>query len=138
MSDPFILEDGVLTVGGVDLSAWVSSVRIPREREIRRFRTIGVASERKKSGGKTWSVELNMLTDYDVAASFETLDAHFESGAAVALIFQPTTGVAAPDNPHFSGNVIVPSLDFIDAEAGDLSTFTITLEGDGDYTKVTS
>ena len=121
----------------VNLSDHLRSVTITYSAEIHDRTAMGSSGRKRLAGLKDWTAALEFNQDYAAGKVDATLFGYVGSTAKWFTI-KPTSAAAGATNPRFYGNFLLPEYNPIVGAAGDLSTLTVTLQGDGILNRTTS
>jgi hypothetical protein len=125
---------GTMTLATVDVSAYVSSAVISRTRQsITRPATFGNIRQTQAAGALVETLTLNFFSSTAAASMWADLyDAIDTDTAELAFECTLNEGAAGPDNPEFSGTIVVLGVD-TGAAVGTLreqsQTYPITAAG---------
>ena len=125
-----------LTIGGVDLSDKMTSASLEISYDDVETTAFGDAVRTRIAG--LGDATLNITFNQDFAASEVDATLNGLVGTATAFVFKPTDAVVGSTNPSESGSVFVNSYTPISAEAGTLSTFSVSWPTSGTITRATS
>lgn len=125
--------NGSITVAGTDISTYLTSARITYSRELIETTAFQSTSRTRTGGLYDWQVELTGNMDY----ADNTIDEIFHTnlGTSAAFIGRVTTGAISASNPEYTGNVIWGDWTVLNAQHGQLQTFSVTLMGNGALTR---
>lgn len=132
-----VLTDASLTVNDVDLSDHVKSITLNYSAEILDDTAMGATSKSRVAGLKDWSAEVEFLQDYAADKVDATLFP-LVGAASFAVHIKPKSGAIAVDNPDYTGNAVLGEYSPVSGAVGELSTVSVTFEGDGDLTRDTT
>ena len=125
-----------LTIGGVDLSDHISSATLEKNADEVETTAFGDASRTLIGGLQSGVLTINFHQDYAASEVDATISPLV--GSLTAFVFKPTNAVVGSTNPSESGSVFVNSYTPISAEAGTLSTFSVSWPTSGTITRATS
>ena len=138
-AEPYIARRPQLTLDTtVELDCHMREVRLtPDDSEID---TAVFCSPGRRAVGKTdWTLEMVVLQSFGDGSTTEGLYDQLAplSKTNVTYLLE-TDKLAGPDeeNPHFTGNLFVPSIPVLDATISEKSEFTLTFAVSEDPTKV--
>lgn len=130
----------VLTIGGTDYTAQVSTAKITSGEADSDFLTFAVAAT---GGAREYRLEFEAVQDMATGTLWDKV--WTAAGTSVAYILKPYgNATASASQPHYSGNATItePDGDFIGGEADSSTTSRMTFECswllDARPTKVTS
>lgn len=129
-----VLTNAKVTVNAVDLSDHVKSVTVNYSAEILEDTTMGATSKSRVAGLKDWSVEVEFIQDYAASEVDATLFP-LVGAAAFAISVVPVNTTVSATNPNFNGNCVLGEYSPVSGSVGELSTVTVTFEGDGTLTR---
>lgn len=128
--------DWFISVGGTDISSWTKSVKVNVNGESHDITTMG--NDGWKSiivGLKTWSVDVELLTEYGANKSSDIVWALFAT--TVAVVMRPDSGAKSATNPEYTGNATV--FTFADGgSVGEVPPISLRLEGNGALARAVS
>ncbi len=130
MATPFVLLNPVLTVNGVDLSAWAKKFAFPITFDQLDTTTFATSGWRTRAAG---------LGDTQIAAEFnqDFLDNMLDEivwgikATVVAWTVKPNNAAVSANNPQYSGNVLIAQVQPINNAVGELATMNVTWPGSG-------
>lgn len=128
-----ILTDCVVTINGVDLANGPTAVEINGDAETRDATGFGDTHRVFKVGFKNWTMTIAFHHDFSDNGLNELLFDWW--GTEQAITVKKVTGATAATNPEFQGNVIFTSVPLFNANVGELSGGSITLQGSGTLTR---
>lgn len=132
-----VLKDAFLSVGGTDLSAFVSQLTLNYAADVPEVTSMGDTTRTRLAGGlKDWSVDVEFYQDFDASQLDDTLFALV--GTQVALVIRPASAAVGSNNPEFTGNAILESYPPMGQSVGDAAAASATFQGDGTLTRATS
>jgi hypothetical protein len=122
-----------VTVNGTDISTYLTSARITYSRELIETTAFQSTTRTRTGGLYDWQVELSGNMDY----ADNTIDELFHTslGTSVAFLGRPSTAAISASNPEYTGNVIWGEWSVMNAQHGQLQTFSVTLMGNGALTR---
>lgn len=132
----FVFTDADVSIGGNDVSAYVSSVTINYSAEIQDTTAMGDTSRTRLGGLKDWSAEVELHQDFANSALDSILFPLV--GTSVAVSIKPTSSAVGTSNPNFNGNAILESYPPLGNSVGELATTSISLQGNGTLARSTS
>ena len=125
-----------LTIGGVDLSDHISSATLEKSAEEVETTAFGDASRTLIGGLQSGVLTVTFHQDYAASEVDATISPLV--GSLAAFVFKPTNAVVGSTNPSEAGSVCGNSYTPISAEAGTLSTFSVSWPTSGTITRATS
>lgn len=129
-----VLKNAYVMVNEVDLSAYVKSVTVNYSAEIIEDTAMGATSKSRIAGLKDWSIEVEFMQDYAENKVDATLYPLI-GAASFAIHVKPENTAISVTNPDFTGNAVLGEYTPVSGSVGELSTFSVTFEGDGDLTR---
>jgi hypothetical protein len=125
---------GNLSIGGTDVSAFVSSMIIKRERvSVTVPPTLGNIREVQKAGALKEALEITFFSSTAAASLWADLyDALDTDSAELAFVGNLSDAATGPDNPEFSGTIVVLGVDSgaaVGALREQSQTYPITADG---------
>jgi hypothetical protein len=132
----FVLTDASVTIGGNDISDHVQSVTINYAAEVQDCTAMGDSSRNRLGGLKDWSAEIELQQDF-AASNVDSIMFPLV-GTSVTVAIRPTSASVSATNPNYNGNAILESYPPLGNGVGDLSTSSISLQGNGDLSRSTS
>lgn len=132
----FAFTDAVVTVGGTDLSAWVTSVSLSVTADELEDTAMGDTYRSRLAGLKDWSVTIEFNQDFASSAVDDTLWPLLATTATVAI--KPTSGSTSATNPQYSGSVLVSQYPAFGNGVGDKATVSVTWPGAGTLSRATA
>ena len=132
-----IIKDAFVSVGATDISAHVTSVEIPFDRDEKEVTAMGDNSKTRIKGLKDGSVQINFNLDAGrvVDALFWT---EYLSDAVTAVVVRSDSGSVSATNPQYAGNVMVLEFNPISGTVGDNHASSVTWPASGDWARTTS
>lgn len=124
-----VFTNGVVYIGGVDLSNHITRVTIDETWAETDTTAINDAAARRQAGLIDASISFDFQQDFASASIEQTINPLL-GGTAPVMIWASgsTTGTA---NPKYTANVLCNEWHPIDASAGDLMTVSVTWPCDG-------
>lgn len=129
----FVVIDGFISLGGVDLSAFVTSFTVNYSSELQDTTAMGDNSRTRIGGLKDWSLEVEFNQDYEASAPDVTLFSLV--GTSVAIILRAASGAKSATNPEYTGNAILETYPPIGGSVGDKAVTTASFQGNGDLAR---
>lgn len=133
-----ILKDARVELNSVNISAWVKTVKLTKNRAIKETTAMTESSFSGLPGLRDWGVDLEMNQDMGSGGPDATLAAIDALDAAVAIKVRITSGAISATNPEYQGNVLLESYGPISGSRGDVAGVSAKLRGTGDLTRATS
>lgn len=133
-----ILKDAMVTLNSVNISAWVKTVKLTKNRAIKETTAMTESSFSALPGLRDWSVDLEMNQDMASGGPDATLAAIDALDVAVAIKVRIKSLDIATDNPEYQGNVLLESYGPISGSRGDVAGVSVKLRGTGTLTRATS
>lgn len=131
------LSNGVsVTLGSVDLSAYVSSVTLNRNYDELEVTAMGDTGHKYVAGLEASSVTIDFFNDWATDKVGQKLDSLL--GTSAALVLKPASGAVSATNPSYTMNVLVNNITPINGAVGDLATQSVTWNVNGSITKATA
>ena len=132
-----IITNGFVTVGGTDISAHVTSIELPFDRDEKEVTAMGDTSKTRIKGLKDGSIRLNFNLDAGrvVDALFWT---EFLSDAVTAVVVRADGGVVGATNPQYGGDVMVTEFAPVNGTVGDTHAGSITWPTTGTWARTTA
>lgn len=131
-----ILKNAYFSIDGVDLSDKVKQLSFDRSIEVQDTTTMGSNSRTKEPGLKDASGSVTFLQGYGAGSVEATLDAAF--GEIVPFEFRAKNDAVSADNPSFTGNLIITSLNPVAGGVGESQEAPINFDVTGDVTRATA
>ena len=132
----FALTDAKVTVGGTDLSTYVRQVTINVTADEQDDTAMGDTFRSRIAGLKDWSVNLEFNQDFAAGAVDATLWPLL--GTTTTVTVKATSAANSATNPQYSGSVLVSQVNPLTNGVGDLATTSITWNGAGTLSRLTS
>lgn len=132
----FAFTDAKVTVGGTDLSAFVRQVTLDVKADELDDTAMGDTFRSRIGGLKDWSVALEFNNDFAAGAVDATLWPLL--GTTTTVTVKATSAANSATNPQYSGSVLVSQVNPVSNGVGDLATTSITWNGAGTLTRLTS
>lgn len=132
-----VLTDVFLSIGGTNLSTYVTSAQLTWEADEQETTTYGSGGARERLGGLK-SGELSVEFRQDFAAG--ALDATIWPlvGTVAAFVLRPTAAAVSTSNPNYSGNVLITSWNPITGSVGDVASVSVSWPTTGPVTRATA
>ena len=132
----FAFTDAKVTVGGTDLSAYVRQVTLNVNADELDDTAMGDTFRSRIGGLKDWSVNLEFNQDFAAGAVDATLWPLL--GTTTTVTVKATSAANSATNPQYSGSVLVSQVNPLTNGVGDLATTSITWNGAGTLSRLTS
>lgn len=124
-------------INSVDLSAFVTGVRINYSAEMLDETQMGDTTRVNKGGLKNWSMEIDFTQDF--AASSPDVSLFSLVGSTFTITVRPVKGTAVgATNPNYTGTGILESYPPLGNSVGELATTTIVVQSAGALSRATS
>lgn len=128
--------DGFVSIGGVDLSDWVTSATVNYSAEMLDETAMGDTTRKNKGGLKNWSIDIEFKQDF--AAGAPDVSLFSLVGTTFTVILRPTSAAVSATNPNFTGTGILESYSPLGNSVGDLAMAPITIQSAGTLTRATA
>lgn len=132
----FTLTDAKVTVNSVDLSTYVRQVTLNVQADEQDDTAMGDTFRSRIGGLKDWSVSLEFNQDFAAGAVDATLWPLL--GTTTVVTVKATSAANSATNPQYSGSVLVSQVNPIATGVGDLASQSITWQGAGTLSRLTS
>lgn len=132
-----VLTNAKVTINAVDLSDHVKQVSIKYSADILEDTAMGAASKSRLGGLKDWSADIEFFQDYATGKIDATLFP-LVGAAPFAISIVPVSATVSPNNPNYNGNCVLGDYSPVSGSVGDLTTVSVTFQGDGDLTRSTT
>lgn len=132
----FAFTDAYVSVGGVDLSDWVTSVQLDVSAAELETTAMGATNRTRIGGLKDWSISIEFNADFANSAVDQTLWPLL--GTAAAIEVRPTSASASATNPKFTGSALVSKLPPVGGGVGDLAKVSVQWPAATALTRATS
>jgi len=123
-----VLTDAYVYLGGAhitDFSDYVKTVTLNYNAEMLDDSAMGDTTKSKKAGLFDWSIDLDLYQDY--ADNLVDEDLFALVGTTFTVKIRPTSGVAAPANPEYSGTGFLESFPPISGTVGEMAMTRIRI-----------
>ena len=127
------LTNPLVSIGGVDLSAWVTNVTLDTKYDIIETTTFGSTAKTRVAGLADNSVSIDFIQDFGTSAVEQTIYPLLATAAAV--IVKPNNAANSSTNPQYSFSALVSDWTPLKGAVGQLSTATVTWPISGAITK---
>ena len=132
----FAFTDAKVTVNSVDLSTYVRQVTINVSADEQDDTAMGDTFRSRIGGLKDWSVNLEFNQDFAAGAVDATLWPLL--GTTTTVTVKATSAANSATNPQYSGSVLVSQVNPLTNGVGDLATTSVTWNGAGTLSRLTS
>ena len=133
----FVLKDAYVTVAGVDLSSYVSSVTLDYAVEAISIDAMGSNGHLFTAGLQNNSVAITFNNDFAAAKVTPTLDGQIGLGTT-AIVVKATSSATSSTNPAYTiSNTFLAGTQPVNGSVGDLAQQSVTFQG-GTLVKTTS
>jgi hypothetical protein len=126
----------VLTVDGVDLSDFVTSVTLNQSFDELEVTAMGDSGHRYVKGLESGSITIDFLNDTGASGVLKTLGDNWGDNVVVTAKNQNTT--VSAENPLYTMTVLINNLTPINGAVGDLSTQSVTFNVSGSIVRTTA
>lgn len=128
------------TSGGLDISKWVTRVRLQRQFDLHDDTRMGHTAHSRIAGIEDWTAELEILQDFASTSIDDThgMDKLLASilGVRSRLCIRPVSAARSSDNPEFDGPVMLEAYNPMDGAVGDLLKITIPFRSAGNLSRL--
>lgn len=128
-----VLTNPFVSVGGVDLSQWVSNVVLDTKYDVIETTTFGSTAKSRVAGLQDNSASFDFIQDFANSAVEQTI--YPLLGTAAAVIVKPNNAANSSTNPAYSFNALISDWQPLNGAVGQLSTSKITWPISGAITK---
>lgn len=129
----FYAQDFKVTIGTVNLSAFITAVTLEMTADEVETTAFGSAARTRIGGLKDGNVTIDFNQDFAAASVEATLYPLLGTIATVTML--PTSGTATATNPQYAVPCLVSQHTPVAGQIGDLSTFSVTWPTSGTVTK---
>lgn len=119
----------VLTVDGVDLSDYVTSVTLNQTFDELEVTAMGDTGHRYVKGLESGSITIDFLNDNSGTGVLQTLGDNY--GENVVVTVKNASGATAADNPLYTMTVLINNLTPVNGAVGDISTQSVSFNVSG-------
>lgn len=126
----------VLTVDGVDLSDFVTSVTLNQSFDELEVTAMGDSGHRYVKGLESGSITIDFLNDTSSVGVLKTLGDNW--GDNVVVTAKNQTGTTTAENPLYTMTVLINNLTPINGAVGDISTQSVTFNVSGSIVRTTA
>lgn len=136
------LGNGVqLSVNGVDLSTYVSSVTISQEFDQLEVTAMGDTGHKYIAGLENSSISIDFNADFATSKVNQTINGSGATnglvGSTTSVVIQPFAGAASASNPKYTATVLVTQWPQV-YNVGELATVSVTWPVNGAIAKTIS
>ena len=131
-----VLTNPQVSIGGVDLSGWVTNVTLQTTYDIIETTAFGSTAKSRVAGLADNSCSFDFIQDFANSAVEQTI--YPLLGTAAAVIVKPVNTTTTTTNPQYSFNALVSDWTPLKGAVGQLSTATVTWPVSGAITKANS
>lgn len=132
-----LFNDAFVSIGGVDLSDWVTSVTVNYSAEMLDETAMGDTTRKNKGGLKNWSIDVEFKQDF--AASAPDVSLFSLVGTTFTVIVRPVAASAvSATNPNYTGTGILESYNPVGNGVADLATTSISIQSAGTLSRATA
>lgn len=128
-----LIQDAIVTIAGTDLQNAITSVEISGDAETQDATGFGDPFRVFVVGFKNWTVNMNFHHDFADNGLNELLFGWW--GTQQTMTVRKQTGTISPTNPEYQGSVLFTTVPVFNANVGEISGGTITLQGTGLLTR---
>jgi UTP:GlnB (protein PII) uridylyltransferase len=121
-----VLRDCFISVDGTDFSDHVSSVEVSLSKDEIDTTNFGGAGRERAAGLKDDSFTVNFQQDFAAANVDAVLYPLWDTEVEFAVIVRPTSAVASPTNPSYTGTCILLEYQPLAGDVGALSETSVT------------
>lgn len=132
----FAFTDAYVSVGGTDLSDWVTSVTLDISAAELETTAMGATNRTRIAGLKDWTISIEFNSDFAASAVDQTLWPLL--GTAAAIEVRPTSAAVGTTNPKWTGNALVSKLPSVGGSVGDVAKVSVQWPAAGAITRATS
>lgn len=131
-----IFRNAFISLGGTDLSAYVSSVEPSFEVELQDDTVMGDTARSNAPGLEVWSYTIRFKNPF--AAGGPDATVWPLKGTTFAVVFRPDAGSVAGTNPQYTGTGTVGSWVPVAGSVGDEGESTLQIASSGALARTTS
>ena len=134
----YVPDSKYFSVGGTDLSAYLTDLSITIDNAPATFATFGASGwQSNKPGLKSAMINATFIADFAASALYQALKE--EVGTVAAFEARPDDAAAAATNPKFTGNCLIAGFDVLPAGGpGEPGTISVSWPVDGAVTAAES
>lgn len=125
-----------VTIGGVDLSDHVKSVRVSQEAEALDITAMGDTTKKALGGLLSWSIEIDFEQDYAASKVDATMAPLV--GATAAIVVIPENAAVSATNPSYTGTGLLTSYQPIGGQVGEAHMTQAKFVSAGPLTRATA
>lgn len=126
----------VLTVDGVDLSDFVTSVTLNQTFDELEVTAMGDAGHKYVKGLESGSITIDFLNDTSSSGVLKTLGDNW--GDNVVITAKNQSGATSAENPLYTMTCLINNLTPINGAVGDISTQSVTFNVSGQIVRTTA
>ena len=126
----FVLTDATVVINSVDLSDRTQSVSIDYGAEMQDDTTMGAGTRTMIPGLLDYTIEIQMVQDFDSGEVDETLFS-LVGASAFPIAIKPTSAATSTTNPEYQANVVIESYPPLGNTVGEIATVTSTYRPSG-------
>ena len=131
-----VLTSPSVTIGGVDLSSWITNISLDTKYDIIDTTSYGSTAKTRVAGLADNSITLDFIQDFATSAVEATI--YPLLGTTTTIIVQPVSGSASTTNPKYTVSALVSDWSPLKGAVGQLSTASVTWNISGVITKAFS
>jgi hypothetical protein len=132
MGTSFVYKSAYLSVGGSDISAYVTSCTLTGEYEELDATVMGAATRNAVPGLGNWSIDVEVKQSWTAAELDAIIWPLVGAAAASAIILKPNSATTGVNNPKWTANGRIFSYQPMTGAVGDLAKTSFTIKpGDG-------
>ena len=131
-----VLTTPSVTVGGVDLSSWITNITLDTKYDIIDTTAYGSTAKTRVAGLADNNITLDFIQDFATTSVEATIYALL--GTATTIVVQPVSGAASTTNPKYTVSALVSDWTPLKGAVGQLSTASVTWPISGNITKAFS
>ena len=133
----FILKDAFCSVGGTDLSSYVSSITLDFAVDPIPVDSMGSNGHLFTAGLQNNSVAITFNQDFAASQVAATLDGQIGLGTTT-IVVKATSAITSPTNPAYTiSNAFLAATQPVNGAVGDLAQMSVTFQG-GTIAKTTT
>ena len=125
-----VYKNAYVSLGDVDLSAWVQEVSIDDDTDAVDETAMGATTRTNKPGLYAGGWEITFKQDYAAGGPDATYWATLR-GATFTALCNPNTSTTGSSNPRFTQTMMVTNYQAVSGAVGDLATATMSLAPSG-------
>ena len=127
------LTNPLVSIAGVDLSAWVSNLTLDTKYDVIETTTFGSVAKSRVAGLQDNSVQIDFIQDFAVSAVEATI--YPLLGTTQTVIVKPVNTTTTATNPTYTFLALISDWTPLKGAVGQLSTVTISWPISGAITK---